>query len=134
MLKSFAEFLKSLPLTFWQFFGIFLGISSITTPLSLCYLFVNSGSFDYKTAGTEISLKGKELQLNLKKLEEQIEYQNQTILNLTEAAKEKKVEQKIKPQLKEAEKAIIESSIRLGDVQSTQEELNNYVEGNIAPN
>lgn len=135
MLTFISATLKALPSNFWYVMAGFLGVSSITTPIALCFLIINSGSFVYKTGNTEINLKGKELtninEANTAKLQEQIERQNHAILELTQAAKDKNLEQKL-PQLKEVQKAVVESEIRLNDVQSSQEELNNYVEEAIA--
>ncbi len=109
-------------------------MSSITTPIAIAFLIVNSGSFQYKAGNTEINLKGKELtninEANTVKLQEQIERQNQAILELTQAAKDKNLEQKL-PELKEVQKAVVESEIRLNDVQSSQEKLKNFVEAEI---
>lgn len=135
MLTSIFSILKALPSNFWYVLAGFLGVSSITTPIAIAFLIVNSASFEYKAGTTEINLKGKELtdinQANIDKLEEQIAYQNQTILELTSAAKEKNLGKKL-PQLKKVEQAAVESEIRLSDVQSSSAELKDFVEETIA--
>lgn len=76
-------------------------------------------------------LQGKQLskinESNLAKLEEQLKAQNQTITELTEVAKEKNLEQKLKPELKQLQDGVVESEMRLEDVQDSQEELNDFV-------
>lgn len=135
MLTSIFSILKALPSNFWYVLAGFLGVSSITTPIAIAFLIVNSASFEYKAGTTEINLKGKQLadinQANIDKLEEQIAYQNQTILELTSAAREKNLGKKL-PQLKEVEQAVVESSIRLDDVNQSQTELNKFIDSTIA--
>jgi uncharacterized coiled-coil protein SlyX len=68
---------------------------------------------------TQIMLEGKHLsnvnEANLAKLEAQLEAQNQTILDLTDAARKKNLEQKLKPELKQLQEAVVESEMRLSD-------------------
>jgi hypothetical protein len=127
--------LKTLPTNFWYVLAGFLGVSSITTPIALSYLIVNSSAIVYKTGETEINLKGKELtsinEENIDKLQQQIEHQNQKILELTQAAKAKNLDTKL-PELKEVQKAVVESEIRLNDVTTSNEELKDFVEEAIA--
>lgn len=82
-------------------------------------------------------LEGKQLskinEANLAKLEAQLEAQNQTILDLTDAARKKNLEQKLKPELKQLQEAVVESEMRLSDVQDSQSELSDYVEEQIVP-
>lgn len=135
MLTFIFNTLKAFPSNFWYVLAGFLGMSSITTPIALCYLIVNSSGIVYKTGETEINLKGKELtsinEENIDKLQAQLEHQNQKILELTEAAKAKNLEQKL-PQLKEVQESVAESEIRLDDVTSSNEELKHFVEEAIA--
>jgi hypothetical protein len=131
MLTFFINTLKTLPTNFWHVFGAFLGLSSVTTPIAAAFLIANSGSINYSVGDTQIMLQGKQLskinESNLAKLEEQLKAQNQTITELTEAAKEKNLEQKLKPELKQLQDAVVESEMRLEDVQDSQEELNDFV-------
>jgi hypothetical protein len=105
MLGSFISICKSLPADFWYVLGGFLGASSITTPIAIAFLIVNSGTINYKTGDTEIMMQGKQLSSinadNMAKLEAQLEAQNQAILELTDAARKKNLEQKLKPELKQ---------------------------------
>lgn len=114
----------------------FLGVSTVTTPIAIAYLIVNSGSIEYKTGETEINLKGKQLtstnQEKTKKLEEQLERQRQMIQELAETAKKKKVDRQLKPEIEKLEKAAVESKIRLEDVADSNEQLNDFVEEAIA--
>jgi hypothetical protein len=125
---------KRLPHNFWYVFGAFLGISSITTPIAIAYLVVNSNGIVYKAGETEINLKGKELRAvndeNINKLETQLEIQNQKILQLTQAAKAKKLEGKL-PELKEVEQASKEAELRLEDVTNSSNDLQDFVEAEI---
>jgi hypothetical protein len=136
MLTFILNTLKTLPSNFWCVLAGFLGVSSITTPIALSYLIVNSSAIVYKTGQTEINLKGKELtsinEDNIDKLQQQIDHQNQKILELTQAAKAKNLDSKL-PELKEVQKAVVESEIRLNDVTSSNEELKNFVEEEINP-
>ena len=112
--------------------GGFLGVSSITTPIAIAYLIVNSGSIEYKTGETEVNLKGKQIINqsldNTAKLEEQINKLIQSNQELTQAAKEKNVDQKLSPEIANAKKAAVESKIRLEDVSNTNKELKEFVE------
>jgi hypothetical protein len=132
MLTSFISICKSLPADFWYVLGGFLGASSITTPIAIAFLIVNSGTINYKTGDTEIMLHGKELSTinadNMAKLESQLEAQNQTILQLTDAARKKNLEQKLKPELKQLQQDVQESQIRLEDAQESQADLSEFVE------
>lgn len=132
MFTFFTSIYNSLPNSFWYAFGAFFGISSITTPIAIAFLVANAGAINYKAGGTEILLEGKSLNKinedNLAQLEAQLKAQNQTILELTDAARKKNLEQKLKPELKELEAAVIESELRFEDVQESQEDLQNYIE------
>jgi hypothetical protein len=131
MLTSFISICKSLPADFWYVLGGFLGASSITTPIAIAFLIVNSGTINYKTGDTEIMLHGKELSTinadNMAKLESQLEAQNQTILQLTDAARKKNLEQKLKPELKQLQQDVQESQIRLEDAQESQADLSEFL-------
>jgi hypothetical protein len=132
MFTSFIAICKSLPADFWYVLGGFLGVSSVTTPIAIAFLISNSGTINYKAGDTEIMLHGKELSTinadNMAKLEAQLEAQNQTILELTDAARKKNLEQKLKPELKQLQEDVQESQIRLEDAQESQEDLSNFVE------
>ncbi|MDJ0591974.1 MAG: hypothetical protein QNJ72_18620 [Pleurocapsa sp. MO_226.B13] len=136
MFKNIVNIINLLPKQFWFILAGFLGVSSATTPIAIAYLIVNSGSIEYKTGETEINLKGKRLtnvnEEKTKKLEQQLERQNQIIQELAEAAKNKKVDGKLKPQIEKLEESAVESKIRLEDVADSNEELNNFVEEAIA--
>lgn len=132
MVTFLLNVLKTLPSNFWYVLGAALGVSSITTPIAIAYLVANSGSINYRTGNTEIILEGKHLssvnEQNLTLLEQQLNTQNQKIIDLTEAAKEKNIEQKLKPELKELQLAAQESEIRLNDAKASNDELKTYVD------
>ncbi len=136
MFKNIGNFINLLPKKFWFILAGFLGVSTVTTPIAIAYLIVNSGSIEYKTGETEINLKGKQLtstnQEKTKKLEEQLERQRQMIQELAETAKKKKVDRQLKPEIEKLEKAAVESKIRLEDVADSNEQLNDFVEEAIA--
>lgn len=133
----FITFCKRLPDDFWYVLGGFLGISSITTPIAIAFLLASAGTINYKTGNTEIMLQGQELSTinadNMAKLEAQLAAQNQTILQLTDAARKKNLEQKLKPELKQLQQDVEQSQIRLEDAQESQADLAKYVESAIAP-
>ncbi len=137
MLNFISSTLKTLPDKFWYVMGGFLGVSSITTPIAIAYLIVNSGSIQYKAGETEVNLKGKQIINqsldNTAKLEEQINKLIESNIELTQAAKEKNVDKKLKPEIASAEQAAAESKIRLEDVSVTNKELKEFVESAIAP-
>jgi hypothetical protein len=128
----FITFCKRLPDDFWYVLGGFLGISSVTTPIAIAFLVASAGTINYKTGNTEIMLQGQELSTinadNMAKLEAQLAAQNQTILQLTDAARKKNLEQKLKPELTKLQEEVQESQIRLEDAQESQEDLSNFVE------
>jgi hypothetical protein len=132
MFNAFVSICKTLPSDFWYVLGGFLGVSTITTPLAIAFLIASTGTINYKTGETEIVLQGKELTTintdNMAKLEAQLKAQNQTILELTDAARKKNLEQKLKPELKQLQEDVQESQIRLEDAQESQEDLIDYVE------
>lgn len=129
--------LKTFPTSFWHVFGAFLGLSSVTTPIAIAFLIVNSGTINYSAGGTQIMLEGKRLnrqnEANLSLLEAQLESQKQTILQLTDAARKKNLEGKLKPELNQLQKEAEESQNRLEAAQESQEDLSIYVESAIAP-
>ena len=59
MLNLITGTIKLLPAKFWVFFGAFLGLSTITTPIAISYLIVNSGGINYVTESKEIKILGK---------------------------------------------------------------------------
>ncbi len=132
MLNFILGIFKILPDKFWYVMAGFLGVSSITTPIAIAYLIVNSGSIEYKTGETEVNLKGKQIINqsldNTAKLEEQIDKLIQSNVELTQAAKEKNVAKKLTPEIANAEQAAVESKIRLEDVSNTNKELKEFVE------
>lgn len=133
----FINFCKTLPADFWYVLGGFLGISSVTTPIAIAFLLASAGTINYKTGNTEIMLQGQELNSinadNMKQLEAQLAAQNQTILQLTDAARKKNLEQKLKPELKQLQDDVEASQIRLEDAQESQADLSEYLESAIAP-
>lgn len=64
--------LNQLPKYIWIFFGI----SSVTTPLGICYMFINSGNLVYKTPEVEINFQGKD---KANKLTNNTEYSNKSL-------------------------------------------------------
>ena len=112
-----------------------LAIALATLPTAVALVLINSGSIEYKTEDTEINLKGKELTAinneNTKKLQEQIDKLIEANRELAEAAKRKKVDKVLKPQIDKVEQAVVESEIRLEDVSDSQSELKDFVEKKI---
>lgn len=108
--------------------AFFLG----SLPFSMAILGMRLGSFNFKNNDTEINLEGKKLtQIHsekIQKLEEQNRTKDQYIDELVQVAKQKKVDQVLKPQIENIEQAVVEGEIRLDDVSDSQQELNNFVE------
>ena len=132
MLNFIFNILKTLPSSFWRVMAFFLGVSSITTPIAIAYLIVNSGSIEYRTGQTEVNLKGKQIINqsldNTAKLEEQVNKLIQSNVELMDAAEQKKVDKKLSPEIANAKKAAVESIVRLEDVSNTNKELKEFVE------
>ena len=125
MFKFLGDTLKSLPQIFWVTVASFLGVSTITTPIAIAYLVVNSGGINYVTPEREIRVLGKkaasksqntnrELEAEIIKLGKQIESLNQgSYTQRKEKVEElKETYAELKPT---AEKAI-ESSENLQDI------------------
>ena len=132
MVNFIFNILKTFPSSFWRVMAFFLGVSSITTPIAIAYIIVNSGSIEYRTGETEVNLKGKQIINqsldNNAKLEEQVNKLIRSNIELTEAAKEKNVDKKLKPEIAVAEQAAVESKITLEDVSSSNKELKEFVD------
>jgi uncharacterized protein YwgA len=137
MLNFISNTLKTLPDKFWYVVGGFLGVSSITTPIAIAYLIVNSGSIQWKTGQTEVNLKGKQLvttsQNDTEKLESQINELIKSNQELAEAAKAKNLDKKLEPEIAKVEEAAQASKVRLEDVTSSNKEVKDFVESAIAP-
>ena len=135
MAGSIGNILDKLPQTGKLIILGGLAIAVATLPTAIALVLINSGSIEYKTQDTHINLKGKELTTinseNTKKLQQQIDKLIEANQELAQAAKQKKVERMLKPQIEKVEQAVAESEIRLEDVSDSQQELNYFVEREI---
>lgn len=125
MLKFLNDALKSLPEVFWVTVASFLGISTITTPIAIAYLVVNSGGINYVTPEREIRVLGKkaasksqntnrELQVEIVELGKQIE--NLDRGNCWERREKVEELKESYAELKPTAEKVIESSEDLQDI------------------
>ena len=125
MFKFLGDTFKTLPKVFWITLAAFLGVSTITTPIAIAYLVVNSGGINYVTPEREIRVLGKkakneskntnrELQAEIVKLGKQIENLNQG--NYQERKEQVEELKETYAELKPTAEKVIESSEDLQDI------------------
>ena len=105
----------------------------LTVPVCLTVVAVNSKNLSFKTNSVQIGLsgKGEELtavdELNNQKFEQEFEKLKEELNQLKEAAKKKKVDRVLSPQLDKLEQSVDVAEIRLQDVKKSSEEVKEFV-------
>ena len=111
-----------------------IGGAIFTTPICLTVISSNSKDLSLKTNNVEIGLSGKGVDLtavdesNTQKFEEEFNKLTQELEKLKQAAKKKKVDQVLSPELDKIDQSVDAAQIRLQDVKQSTEELKEFVE------
>ena len=121
----------------WQILFIGLSVAVGTLPIALTILVINTGGIQYKTDSREIYLNGKTKQAASKNKEQtedlklQLEELTSSYNELARAARRRKVDGILRPQIEQVEKDIIKSETKLDEVAETQAQLKELVEETI---
>lgn len=128
------EILENIPVKGKNILLYGLGLAIPTIPICITLVVINSSKLNFKTEKVQIELssKGEDLtavdELNNQKFEKEFNKLTQEIKQLKLAAKQKKVDKVLSPQLDKIEQSVDAAEIRLKDVKQSSEELNNFVE------
>ena len=121
----------------WEILFVGLAIAIASCPIALMLLATQGGGLEYKTADRTIYLKGKTKELTidnnlkLQKLETQLQTLNESNRALLEAAKRKKVDRVLRPEIDKVEADITESKNKFKEVEASAAQLNEFVEDAI---
>lgn len=110
----------------------------LTIPVCVTIVAVNSKNLSLKTDSVQIGLSGKGEKLtavdqsNKQKFEQEFKKLKDELKQLKQAAKKKKVDQVLSPELDKIEQSVDAAEIRLQDVKKSSEEVKEFVEEAIA--
>jgi F420-0:gamma-glutamyl ligase-like protein len=105
----------------WIILAVSLGITIVSTPMAIAYIVGQSSSIDITARGTEINLKGKEINDSVDELLLRLQALESANNELLAAAKNKKG---LSEKVEKVEGAIAESTSIAEDLTTKQAELN----------